>query len=167
MFYYIFIGGSDGKESACHVEDLDSIPGAGRSPRERNDNPFQYSCLENSKDRGAWQTTVHGVTKESYITEWLAFSLSHTCLLDVHNSSLFTTFNEYCKKWEKGSDIICCFPQLSVYFVTDNLHILIQFGPPATPLRVSTSANIWRTMVQRCKMSCPRGYILESGENSI
>ena len=79
MFYYIFIGSSDGKESACHVEDLDSIPGSGRSPRERNDNPFsQYSCLENSMDRGAWQTTAHGVTKEAYMTECLAFSLSLT-----------------------------------------------------------------------------------------
>ena len=33
------------------------------SPGERNGNPLQYSCLENSKDRGAWQDTFHGVTK--------------------------------------------------------------------------------------------------------
>ena len=39
------------------------IPGSGRSPGEGNGNPLQYSCLENSMDRGAWQTTVHGLTK--------------------------------------------------------------------------------------------------------
>ena len=38
-----------------------SIPGLGRSPGEGNDNPLQYSCLENSIDTGAWQATVHAV----------------------------------------------------------------------------------------------------------
>ena len=57
------IGGSDGKASACSVGDLGSIPGLGRSPGEGNGNPFQYSCLENSMDRGAWHAPVHGVTK--------------------------------------------------------------------------------------------------------
>ena len=55
--------GSYGKESAYNAGDLDSIPGSGRSPGEGNDNPLQYSCLENLMDRGAWQATVHGVTK--------------------------------------------------------------------------------------------------------
>ena len=53
----------DSKESTCHAGDLGSIPESGRSPGEGNDYPFQYSCLENSMDRGAWQATVHGVTK--------------------------------------------------------------------------------------------------------
>ena len=44
-------GGSDSKESACNAEDLGSIPGLGRSPGEGN--PLQYSCLENSMDKGA------------------------------------------------------------------------------------------------------------------
>ena len=39
------------------------IPGSGRSPRVGHGNPLQYSCLENSKDRGAWQATVHWVAK--------------------------------------------------------------------------------------------------------
>ena len=56
-------GGSDGKESACNAGDLASIPGLGRSPGEGTGNPFQYSCLETSMDRGAWQTTFHGVAK--------------------------------------------------------------------------------------------------------
>ena len=43
--------------------DVGSIPGSGRSPREGNGNPFPYSCLENSMDRGAWWATVHGLAK--------------------------------------------------------------------------------------------------------
>ena len=58
-----FPGGSDGKESACNAGDLGSIPGLGRSPEEGNGNPLQYSCLENSMDRGAWWATVHAVTE--------------------------------------------------------------------------------------------------------
>ena len=49
-----FPGGSDGKMSAFNAGDLASIPGSGRSPVERNGNPLQYSCLENSMDGGAW-----------------------------------------------------------------------------------------------------------------
>ena len=60
--YRGFPGDSDGKESACNEGDLSSIPGSGRSSREENGNPLQYSCLENSIDRGAWQAIVHGVT---------------------------------------------------------------------------------------------------------
>ena len=58
-----FPGISDGKESACNAGDLGSIPGPGRSPGEGNGYLLQYSCLENSTNRGAWQTTVHGVPK--------------------------------------------------------------------------------------------------------
>ena len=55
--------GSDSKESACNVEDLGLIHGLGRSPGEGNGSPLQYSCLENPRDRGAWQDTDHGITK--------------------------------------------------------------------------------------------------------
>ena len=57
------IGGSEVKAPACNAGDLGSIPGLGRSPREGNGNPLQYSCLENPMDGGAWWATVHGVTK--------------------------------------------------------------------------------------------------------
>ena len=58
-----FPGGSDGKESACNAGDPSLIPGLGRSPGERNGNPLQYSCLENSMDRGAWKAIVYEVAK--------------------------------------------------------------------------------------------------------
>ena len=58
-----FPGGSDSKESGCKAGDAGSIPGWERSPGEGSGNPLQCSCLENSKDRGAWRATVHGVAK--------------------------------------------------------------------------------------------------------
>ena len=49
--------------NAGDARDVGSIPGSGRSPGVGNGNPLQYSCLENSMDRGAWQATVHVVAK--------------------------------------------------------------------------------------------------------
>ena len=60
---YGFPGGLDGKEFACNAGDPGSIPGLGSSPGEGNGNTLQYSCLENSMDRGGWLATVHGITK--------------------------------------------------------------------------------------------------------
>ena len=56
-------GSSDGKESAFNTGDLGSIPGSGRSPGGENGYPLQYSFLENSMDRGAWQATVMGLQR--------------------------------------------------------------------------------------------------------
>ena len=56
-------GSSISKESACGAGDLGSISESGRSPGEGNHYPLQYSCLENSMDREAWQAIIHGVTK--------------------------------------------------------------------------------------------------------
>ena len=58
-----FPDGSDGKGSACSAGDPGSIPGSEQSPGEGNGNPLQYSCLENSVDRGVWQATVQEVAK--------------------------------------------------------------------------------------------------------
>ena len=51
------------KESAYNAGHLGLVPGSGNSPGEDNGNPYQYSCLENSMDREAWQATVHRVAK--------------------------------------------------------------------------------------------------------
>ena len=77
-----FSGGSDGKEFACKAGDPGAIPGSGRSPREGNGNPLQYSCLENPRDRGTCCTTVHGVA-ESDMTKQLILTLTHMsgCML--------------------------------------------------------------------------------------
>ena len=81
----VFLGfpcGSAGKESACNVGDLGSIPGLGRSPGEGTGNPVQCSCLENPMDRGAWQATVLRVTKSwTRLSDF--HSLTKLCSLDV------------------------------------------------------------------------------------
>ena len=67
-----FPGGSVVKQplaNAGNSRDSHSIPGLGRTPGEGNDNPFQYSCLENPIDREAWRATVHGFAKELNMTE--------------------------------------------------------------------------------------------------
>jgi len=56
------------KESACNAGDLGLIPGSRRSPGEGNGYSLQYSCLENSTDRGVWWGTVHGVAKNQTLT---------------------------------------------------------------------------------------------------
>ena len=66
--------GSDSRESACNAGDLGLIPGSGRSPEGGKSNPLQYSCLENSMDRGAWQANSPWNCKESDMTE----QLTHT-----------------------------------------------------------------------------------------
>ena len=65
-----FPGGSDRKESVCNVEDLGSIPGLGRTTGEGNGYPLQYSCQENSMDKGNLWAILHGVTN-SQTTAWL------------------------------------------------------------------------------------------------
>ena len=60
---------SDSKESAYSARDPGVIPGLGRSPGEENGYPLQYSCLENSMLRGAWQATVHGAAESWDTTE--------------------------------------------------------------------------------------------------
>ena len=58
-----FSGGSVVKNLPANSRDSGWIPGWGRSPGEGNSNPLQYSCLENSTNRGAWWATVHRVTE--------------------------------------------------------------------------------------------------------
>ena len=60
-----FPGGSVVKNLPANAGDVSLIPGSERSPGDGNGNPLQYSCLENSMDRGAWQATVLGGRKAS------------------------------------------------------------------------------------------------------
>ena len=92
LVVYVSFGHSDGKESACNAGHPGSIPGSGRFPGERNGKPPQYSCLENSVDRGAWSGIAYGVAK------------SQTQLTSTHISfqiSVFVFFDKYpnLKSW--------------------------------------------------------------------
>ena len=71
-----FPGGSDDKEFTCSSGDPDSIPGSRRSPGEENGNSLQYSCLENTIDRGAWWATVYGVMTELLTHTFVTIGLS-------------------------------------------------------------------------------------------
>ena len=65
-----FLGGSDGKQSTCNAGDLGLIPGSGRYPGEGNGYPLQYSCLENSMERGVWWAVYNWAT-DSLSMEYL------------------------------------------------------------------------------------------------
>ena len=83
----IFTGGfpcgSAGKESACNVRDLGTIPGLGRSPGEGNSYPLQYFGLENSMD-----SIIHGVRKSwTQLSDFHLSSLSQWCFLTISSSA--------------------------------------------------------------------------------
>ena len=92
------------KKSAHNPGDPSSIPESGRSHGEGNSNPFQYSCLENTMDRGVWQATVHGVA-ESDTTEQFTVSLP-SCVFQANcftrmssgPSPLVTYISKSCSK---------------------------------------------------------------------
>ena len=87
IFLLGFPDGSEVKVSACNAGDLGLIPGSGRSPGEGNGNPFQYSCLENPMDGGAWWATVHGVAKSR---TWLSdFTFTFTLKYDVEHLFIY------------------------------------------------------------------------------
>ena len=79
---------SEVKASAWNVGDLGSIPGLGRSPGEGSGNPFQYSCLENPMDRGAWRATDHRVAKSQ---TQLKRPSTHTHVWESWFAALFQT----------------------------------------------------------------------------
>ena len=89
-----FLGGSESKESACNAGDLGSIPGTGKSPGERNDNPLQYSWMENCMERGA---TVHAVAKSwTWLSDWHTHTHAHAhthvrAHTHTHTSLMFGT----------------------------------------------------------------------------
>ena len=77
------------KNPPANAGDLGSIPELGRTPREGNGNPLQYSCLENSMDRVAWLATVHGGHKKSDTTERLSTHMALT-ICHILNPSVLT-----------------------------------------------------------------------------
>ena len=96
------------KEYACNAGDTGSIPGLERSPGGGHGNPLQYSCLENPMDRGAWQATVHGVTK------------SWTCLKRLNPRAIaFLIIRPQCvtycmQPWETVLNKMWCRPSRSL-----------------------------------------------------
>ena len=77
VFYLVFLGGSDDKESACNAGDLGLIPGSGRSPGEGNGYPLQYSCLENPHGQRSLAGGLQWGCKELDILNHFHFAVSH------------------------------------------------------------------------------------------
>ena len=109
---FAFPSGLNGKESVCSAGDPSLIPGLGRCPGEGNGNPFQYSCMENPMDRGAWWPTVHGMEKSWTWFEWLTHSLKIISVLG-HYSCIVRASTESFKE------------QHSHFLVTSMISILI------------------------------------------
>ena len=75
--------------SAGDARDVGSIPGWGRSLGEQKGNLLQYSCLENSMDRGAWWATVHGVTESDMIEHMCTHTHTHTHTHNIYHLNHF------------------------------------------------------------------------------
>ena len=101
-----FLGGSDGKESACNAGDWGSIPGSGRSTGEGNGNPLQYSCLENSMDYSPWGHKELDTTEQLSLSLFLApawFVLR--CQQFTHQSERATQRKMSSYYYENSSDL--------------------------------------------------------------
>ena len=97
-YLFFFLLWLNGKEFACYnAEDVDLIPGWGRSPGVGNGNLLQHSCLENSMDSRAWQATVHGVTEsQTRLSDW--------ALGMMDREAWHATVHGIAKNWTRLSD---------------------------------------------------------------
>ena len=95
-----FPGGSEVKASASNVGDPGLIPGSGRSPREGNGTPLQYSCLESPMDRGAWR--VHRVAKSrTRLSDFTSLHRSYTASVTSSLSLFVISYNCFKTSVEK------------------------------------------------------------------
>ena len=120
--------GKESPASSGEAGDVGLIPGSGRSLGVENDNPLQYFCLENSMDRGAWQTTVHGVTKSR------ACTCTHVCTHTqdksevIHNHPPTHTHTYLCSpQWTLSSKLLENSTNLSVSFFVILCHMYLHF----------------------------------------
>ena len=96
------------KKPACNAGDMGSIPGLGSSPWRGYSNPPQYSCLENPKDRGAWQATVHRITQSQTWVNHIPFnSPTVDQYLGNNSSSIFYWCKEILRLWNKQKRWLC------------------------------------------------------------
>ena len=106
IYIYGFPGDSVVKNLSANAEGPGLIPGLGRSPGEGNDNPLQYSCLENPMDRGAWRATVHGVTKVwTQLSMHFLYTYTYFVAIYCHIFAFNRSKNIYGKKGTLCSNI--------------------------------------------------------------
>ena len=140
-------GGSVIKNAPANARDMGLIPGLGSSPGGRNGNTFQYYCLDNSMDRGAWQATVHEVAKcQTWLSDWACVCMythththTHTCthmmvcafFLSQYGICLCTSLDQWGKKEEMIPDL---WPR---------------------EFRLKESESNWSPNLGQCKFKCP------------
>ena len=96
------------KAPVCNAGDPGSIPGSGKAPGEGNGNSLQYSCLENSMDRGAWWDTVDSVTKGMHKSNLYNITISYfTAGLDYYHVEYKLFYSCYCCSFDKLCPTLC------------------------------------------------------------
>ena len=140
--------GSDSKESACNVGDLGLIPGLGRSPGEGNGNPLQYSCLENSMDRGTARLQSMGLQSRLRLSDYtFTFHIkckSHACLYLELLSQYLSTLGTWMYEWRCFSAISseeCLWSTLSPPPVRGTSSLPSQSIPP--PNQTHSTVVVW------------------------
>ena len=128
------------KNPPANAVDLTLIPGSARSPREGNDNPLQYSCLENFRDRGAWWATVHGVTKSQ---KWLS-DIPESVLPHIRREVFAELFGSIYSWLTHCSHLLYCCLEWSLQ--------RRQWHP--TPVLLPRKSHGWRSLVGYS----PQGY---------
>ena len=123
-----------GKESACSAGDPSLIPGLRRSPGRGHGSPLQYSCLENSMDRGAWQAIVYGVTKNQTRQKRLSLLTKSTLECGYGRQATFTF------PWQPG-----CWPKWSPFDLSSAPQRRRQWQP--TPVLLPGKSHGWRSPV--------------------
>ena len=118
-----FPGGSDDKASAYNAGDLVRIPGSGRSPREGNGNPLQYSCLEKSHGRRSlvgyspWGRKVSDTTEWLHFTSYIGWTNNEVLLYTTGNYIQYLGANHNEKQYKK---LCIC--------ITESLHYIAEAG---------------------------------------
>ena len=118
--------GSDGKESSCNAGEPGSIPWSGRSPREGNGNPLQYSCLENSMDRAPWWVTIDGVRRLRHIWATNTITVNEPILVLYYslNATLFKKSGTSIIKKKKRIPLV--FPSFALGFHPE-FHVVFSY----------------------------------------
>ena len=139
------------KNPPANAGDTGLTPGSGRSPGGGNGNPLQYTCLENPTDRGAWQATVHGVTKSRTRLKWLSTQtkylvwkwnifLNYLIRINFSLSSSFRGIN-YCQKILRGINSFLYLKKIIWIYLGSKENATLHF-PLVTILTVSYPGNM-------------------------
>ena len=152
-----FPGGSDGRQSACNVRDLGSIPGSERSPGTGNGYPLQYSCLEKSMGRGAYWATVHGIAKSQTcslfksLTPMLPLPSSFSPIVTNYLLSMSLFFTNIFTSVLYFSDSTYKWYHIYKLFLYDLFHLASCSPSPSMLLQIVKSCSfIWLSSIPWC-----------------